>query len=240
MDYRRLNAQAPVTQYSMLNIQDILSRFKGMNWFTLIDLAAGYWQRKIAEWCRDKTSFRTPQGLFRFICMPFRLTNALAEFMKAMEVAMSGLLGVSTMVYIDNIVVYSRTMTDHRRDVEAVLDRLDRFNLKAKIRKCSFAFQRLPVLGYVITPTRIKTDPKMVEGVLAMPDLKGKKEVRAFMSMINQFRPFIKNLSGIAKSITAADVRDSQMELGATRERHVRAFEEGIDDASGITASELH
>ena len=123
--------------------------------------------------------------------------------MKAMEMAMLGLLGVSTMVYIDNIIVFNKTIEDHLRDVEAVLDRLNRYNLKAKIKKCNFAFQRLPVLGFVVTPAGIESDPTVIKKVLEIPEPTGRKEVRAFMGMVNQFQPFIRRLSEIAKPLTA-------------------------------------
>ena len=147
MDYRKLNAITTRDVYPLPRIEDALSRLEGSRYFSIMDMQSGYWQVEVRPEDREKLAFITPDGLYQFKVMPFGLSNAPATFQRMMDVLLSGLKWNTCLVYLDDIVVFSKTFSEHLSRLDEVLARIQRANLKLKISKCSFFATSLKVLG---------------------------------------------------------------------------------------------
>jgi hypothetical protein len=143
VNYHRLNAVTKKDVYPLPTIDDALSRMEGSRYFSILDMQAGYWQVEVDEQDRAKTAFITTDGLFEFHVMPFGLTNASATFQRMMDVVLAGLKWNSCLVYLDDIVVFAPTVSQHLERLESVLQRIEWAGLKLKLSKCSFLEQSL-------------------------------------------------------------------------------------------------
>ena len=119
VDYRRLNAITTKDVYPLPRIDDALSRLEGAQYFFIMDMQAGYWQVQIKPEDREKTAFITANGLHQFKVMPFGLTNAPSTFQRMMDVLLAGLKWNSCLVYLDNIIIFSKTIPQHLQRLEA-------------------------------------------------------------------------------------------------------------------------
>ena len=149
---------------------------QGSSIFSTIDLRSGYWQIPMAESDIPKTAFVTHRGLYEFTRMPFGLKNAPAVFQRAMQSILGDTLGVFSMVYIDDIVVYSQDEASHKDHVTRVLKLLSDFGLVLKEKKCTFHRSELRLLGYVVSGAGIRADTDKTAAIAAMPppvDVKG-------------------------------------------------------------------
>ena len=178
MDYRRLNDVTVKDAYPLPRIDDSLDTLAGSRWFSTMDLVSGYWQVAMAPEDQEKTAFSTHRGLFQFTVMPFGLCNAPGTFERLMEVAMRGLQWSSCLVYLDDIVVFSRDFESHLQRLGAVLGRLEAAGLKVKPSKCRLARRRVHFLGHVVSEEGIQTDPRKVETVKEWPSPTSLMEVR--------------------------------------------------------------
>ena len=169
VDYRRLNQVMIKDAYPLPRIDDSLDTLAGSCWFSTMDLVSGYWQVAMAPEDREKTAFSTHRGLFQFTVMPFGLCNAPGTFERLMEVAMRGLQWSSCLVYLDDIVVFSRDFESHLQRLGAVLGCLEAAGLKVKPSKCHLAWRKVFFLGHVVSEEGIQTDPRKVEAVREWP-----------------------------------------------------------------------
>ena len=140
VDYRSLNAVTKPNSYPLPRIDDLLDPLGHFEFFSTLDLAAGYWQIKMHPGSREKTVFATPQGLFEFTVMPFGLKNAPATFQRLMQRVLMGLNPPDrhdfVSAYIDDILIYSKSLEDHLRHLQLALERILQANLKLKPSKC--------------------------------------------------------------------------------------------------------
>ena len=135
-----------------------------------------------------KTAFRCHLGLFEFTKMPFGLTNAPAVFQRVMDEVMSGLIGRCVFVYLDDIVIYSNNMQDHARRLQLVFSRLRKAGLKLNPTKCNFGAARVKLLGYVLSPDGIHTDPEKMTAIANLRAPKTVPEVRSFPTVRSKLR----------------------------------------------------
>ncbi len=195
VDYRGLNSVTKSDQFPLPRIDDMLDQLGKAQYFSTLDLAAGYWQIKVGEESREKTAFVTQQGLFEFRVMPFGLTNAPAVFQRLMQKVVSGLNSEEgpdfVGVYIDDILVYSQTLTEHLDHLRRVLERLRQAGLKLKPSKCHFIRQSVEFLGHVITPQGLKPNPRQVQAVQEFPVPKSVTQARQFLGLTSYYRRFI-------------------------------------------------
>ena len=163
VDYRVLNEVTKKDSYPLPRADDIMESLSGARYFSHFDLVRGYWQLEVEEMDREKTAFTTPDGHYQFKKMSFGLTGAPATFQRAMDVILRGLSWVDLVVYLDDIVVFASTLEEHRRRLEALLDRLEKAGLKIKPEKCKILPQKLELLGHVVTKDGISVDPKKIK-----------------------------------------------------------------------------
>jgi hypothetical protein len=195
--------------YPLPRIEDILDTIGRAQYFTTLDLSAGYWQIQLDPSATEKTAFTTHCGLFEFTRMPFGLCNTLSTFQRVMQTVLAGLEGKSCFVYIDNILVCSRTFEEHTTHLREVFERLRRANLKLKLAKCSFLCKSVQYLGHIISREGILPDSTKTSKVRDFPVPTDVTKLRQFLGLASYYRCFIPNfakVSGPLHSLTKKGV----------------------------------
>ena len=168
-------------------------------WFSSLDLQSGYHQIRIAEQDVQKTAFRTHEGLYEFMVLPFGLTNAPAAFQREMKAIFKSLPFV--LVYLDDINVFSRTFEDHMENLEQVFLRLRKANLKIKPEKCHFFKKELEYLGFLISNKGISPQLSKLDAIKKMKAPESKRDIQVFMGMVGYYRRFIKNFAHVSEPL---------------------------------------
>ncbi|KAJ9544945.1 hypothetical protein OSB04_024652 [Centaurea solstitialis] len=202
IDYRELNKLTVKNRYLLPRIDDLFDQLQGAAWFSKIDLRSGYHQLKVREEDVHKTAFRTRYGHYEFVVMPFGLTNAPAAFMDLMNRVCRPLLDRSVIVFIDDILIYSKTKEDHVEHLREVLEILRKEQLYAKFSKCDFWLQEVQFLGHLVNREGIKVDPAKVEAVMKWETPKSPTEIRSFLGLAGYYRRFIQDFSKVAVPFT--------------------------------------
>jgi hypothetical protein len=167
VDYHALNEVTVKNKYPLPRIDDLFDQLRGACVFSKIDLRSGYHQLKVQECDISKTAFVSRYGLYEFIVMSFRLTNALAYFMYIMNTVFMEYLDKFIVVFIDDILVYSRNEEEHEGHLRLVLQKLRDHKLYAKLSKCEFWLKQVAFLGHVVLKGGIYVDPSKVQDVLS-------------------------------------------------------------------------
>ncbi|GBG72700.1 hypothetical protein CBR_g12267 [Chara braunii] len=200
--YRKLNAQTIKNADPLPRIDDLLERLGGAKYFSKLDLKSGYHQIEIQPRDRYKTAFKTRYGHFEWIVMPFGLTNAPATFQAAMTTEFCDLLDHIVLIYLDDILVYSRTLDKHLDHLCVVLERLRIAKYKANRDKCEFAQQESEYLGHYVTPQGIRPLADKVQAIQDWPDLKFTTDVRSFLGLASYYMRFVKGFQRIAAPLS--------------------------------------
>jgi hypothetical protein len=170
--------------------------------FSKIDLRSDYHQIKIRTEDIPKTAFTIRYGFFEYLVMSFGLMNASAHFMYLMNSVFMLELDKVVMIFIDDILIYSRSMEEHEEHLRIVLQRLREHQLYAKFSRCKFWIKEVSFLGHVVSPEGITVDPDKVKEVLEWKPPTTVFEVRSFFGLAGYYRRFILNFSKIAKPIS--------------------------------------
>ena len=213
IDYRALNKVTIKNKYPLPRVDELLDRLHGAKWFSKIDLRSGYHQVRIATEDVPKTAFRTRYGHFEFLVLPFGLTNAPATFMQLMNGIFHDNLDDFVIVFLDDILIFSKTAEEHTRHVEAVLKVLREHKLFAKESKCEFFRQSIAFLGYLVTKDGITMDPEKVKAIVEWPTpLKTVRDVRSFLGLAGYYRRFVNGFSKTAAPLTELLKKDKNFE----------------------------
>jgi hypothetical protein len=204
IDYRALNSQTIQNRYALPRIDELFDRLHGAKIFSKLDLTSGYYQIAIDPKDRHKTAFRTRYGHYEFNVMPFGLTNAPATFQTLMNDIFRDLLDVCVIVYLDDILVYSKNKEEHEQHLRQVLQRLKEHQLYAKLSKCTFFASSTEYLGHIIDGEGLRPNPRLVQVLTDFPRPTILKELQSFLGLANYYRKFIKNFSTIALPLTDA------------------------------------
>ena len=214
VDYRLLNSKTRKDAFPLPRIEESLDSLSGACWFSTLDLAAGYNQVPVTEKDKIKTAFCTPFGLFEWNRMPFGLCNAPSTFQRLMERIFGDQHCQSLLLYLDDIVVFSSTVTEHVERLESVLGRLQQENLKAKWEKCCFFKPEVSYLGHIISKDGVSTDPGKIGVVSKWQRPNHVSELRSFLGFASYYRRFI---DGFAK--LAAPLHRLVAEMNGTKSR---------------------
>lgn len=193
IDYRALNKLTIKNRYPLPRIDELLDQLLGAQYFSKLDLQSGYWQIRIAEEDIPKTAFRTRYGHFEWKVLPFGLTNAPATFQALMNDILRPYLDDFVVVYLDDILVYSKTADDHVKHLDQVLSVLEQHELYAGLDKCAFGLREVDFLGHVVCGDGIKPDPKKVQAVKEWPTPQSVHDVRSFLGLTGYYRRFIRH-----------------------------------------------
>jgi hypothetical protein len=202
VDYRSLNEVTIKNKYSLPRIEDLFDQMKGASVFSKIDLRLGYHQLKIRESDIPKTTFRTRYGLYEYTVMSFGLTNAPAYFMYLMNKVFMEYLDRFVVVFIDDILIFSKTMEEHEEHLILVLEKLRSNQLYAKFRKCEFWLTEVTVLGHIISAGGVSVDPGKIKDVHNWMPPTTVLEIQSFLGLAGYYRRFINDFSKIAKPMT--------------------------------------
>jgi transposase InsO family protein len=208
VDFRAVNDITRKDAYPLPRIDDILESLQGVKYFCHLDLASGYWQVRMAEKDREKTAFCVPGGLWEFLVMPFGLTNAPPTFQRLMNTVLQNHLGVRALVYLDDIIIWGRTMDEMIDNLELIFESLRNAKLKLKPSKCKLFRTTIDLLGHVVSENGISTDPAKTCVIDKWPVPKKVSDVRTFLGTTSYYRRFIKNFSEIAQPLTRLTQKD--------------------------------
>ncbi|KAI4472232.1 hypothetical protein M0802_017030 [Mischocyttarus mexicanus] len=189
IDFRGLNEKTVSDAFSLPNITDILDQLGNAKYFTTLDLASGFHQIEMHPDDAHKTGFSTPFGHYQFKRMPFGLKNAPATFQRTMNEILHGLQGESLFVYLDDIVIYSKDLTDHMYKFDLLMERIKTANLKLQPDKCEFLQKQVKYLGHVIGSNGVQPDPDKLSAVRKFPTPKTPKNIKQFLGLAGYYRP---------------------------------------------------
>jgi hypothetical protein len=199
VDYRSLNEVTNKNKYPLPWIEDLFDQMKGASMFSKIDLRLGYHQLKIRETDIPKTAFRTRYGLYEYTVMSFGLTNAPAYFMYLMNKVFMEYLDKFIVVFIDDILIFSKMVEEYEEHLRLVLEKLRSNQLYAKFSKCEVWLTKVTFLGHVISAGGVSVDPSKVKDVLNWMPPTTASEIWSFLGLARYYRRFLKDFSKIAK-----------------------------------------
>ncbi|KAL0543546.1 hypothetical protein IC582_018644 [Cucumis melo] len=202
IDYRELNKVTVKNRYPLPRIDDLFDQLQGATVFSKIDLRSGYHQLRIKDEDVPKTTFRFRYGHYEFIVMSFGLTNAPAVFMDLMNRVFREFLDTFVIVFIDDILIYSKTEAEHEKHLRMVLQTLRDNKLYAKFSKCEFWLKQVSFLGHVVSKAGVSVDPAKIEAVTGWTRPSTVSEVRSFLGLAGYYRRFVENFSRIATPLT--------------------------------------
>src|ERR1700730_11011106 len=202
IDYRAINAQTVSDATPPPNTQMLFDQLQGATIFAKIDLRTAYWQVQVKPSDRWKTAFTCRYGHFEWTVMPFGLKNAPATFVRLMDDVFHDYLDTFMIVYLDDIVIYSKTLDEHLQQLELVFKRLRQHKLYAKLEKCKFMQREIKFLGHIISADGIRVNPAKVEAIADWPTPRTVKDVRSFLGISGYYRRFINNYSKVAAPLT--------------------------------------
>ncbi|GBG68109.1 hypothetical protein CBR_g2660 [Chara braunii] len=202
IDYRGLNAITVKNQEPLPHIDDLLDRVQGCRYFSKIDLKSGYHQIAIRPKDQHKTAFQTRYGLYKFVLMPFGLCNAPGTFQHAMNEIFHDYLDKFVILYLDDILIFSKTVEEHVAHLDKVLSLLRQLKFKINGEKCEFGRTRILYLGYEISTEGLKPHDAKVPSISDWPRPQSVTEMRSFLGMTDYYRNFVKNYSIVAAPLT--------------------------------------
>ena len=210
VDYRALNNQTVKDKFPIPRIDAMLDSLQGATVFSKLDLSQGYHQVRIHPDDVHKTAFTTPFGHYEFTVMPFGLSNAPATFQRMMNAVLQPHMRRYCCVYLDDILVFSRTPEEHEHHLQTVLKALSDARLFAKLVKCEFGLSSVKFLGHVVSTDGISTDPEKISAVSQFPTPKTVSEVRSFLGLANYYRRFIKQFAAVASPLSDITGKNSE------------------------------
>ena len=174
-------------KYPIPRIDDLFDQLGEARYFTKLDLRSGYYQVRIAEGDEPKTACVTRYGAYEFLAMPFGLTNAPAAFCTLMNKVLAPFLDRFVVVYLDDIVIYSKTLEEHVEHLREVFRTLRDNQLYVKKEKCSFAQEEVAFLGHIVGRGKIRMDPAKIKAILEWEPPTKVTELRSFLGLVNYY-----------------------------------------------------
>jgi transposase InsO family protein len=211
VDYRAINKLTVADRYPLPRIDELLDQLADARQFSKIDLRSGYWQIRIREQDISKTAFRTKYGSFEWVVMPFGLCNAPATFQRLMNQVLRPYIDKFVCVYLDDLLIYSKTVEEHKEHIRLVMEALQNAKLQINTRKCDWGMKKISYLGFIVTPNGLQPDPQKVAAVKDWPIPRTQRDVRAFLGLAGYFRRFIDQFA--AKTIALTDLTQEGVDV---------------------------
>lgn len=202
IDYRHLNAFTVKNKHPMPVVDELIDELTGAQWFSKLNFHAGYRQIHIAPADTHKIIFKTHDGLYEFLVMPFGLTNAPATFQSIMNMIFRHLLRRGVLVFMDDILNYSKTLGEHVQLLQEVFDIIRANQFFIKLSKCAFAQQEVEYLGHIISGQGVATEPSKITAVTQWPTPVNVKQLCGFLGLTGYYRKFIQNYGIISHPMT--------------------------------------
>ncbi|XP_053878901.1 uncharacterized protein LOC128834319 [Malaclemys terrapin pileata] len=230
IDYRTLNRRTTVDQYTMPRVQDALDCLLGSQWFSVLDLRSGYYQIPLGEEDKEKTAFICPLGFYQFERMPQGISGAPATFQRLMEKVVGDMNLLQVLVYLDDLIVFGRTLEEHEERLLKVLDRLEAYGLKLSIDKCQFCRTSVKYVGHIVSQEGVSTDPDKIEALTTWPHPSNYRELKTFLGFSGYYRRFVKNYATIVKPLNDL-TRGYQSNKNKSRTKNKRRWDERCERA---------
>jgi hypothetical protein len=202
VDYRALNRLSVKKSYGLPNIDECLERLQGASYFSCLDLKSGYHQRRLHPDDIEKSAMNTRLGKFEWLVASFGLKNCPFYFQDLMNNVLSDCLNKFCMVYLDDIIIFSKTASEHQKHVRHVLDLLRQNQLIANLKKCKFNQRQVEFLGYRVSEKGILPDERKVQAIKDWPRPTNVQEVRQFIGLAQTFRRFCPGFASIVAPLT--------------------------------------
>ncbi|KAK8947266.1 hypothetical protein KSP39_PZI006860 [Platanthera zijinensis] len=202
VDSRAINKISVKYRFPIPRLDDLLDMLAGASIFSKLNLRSGYHQIRIREGDEWKTAFKSKEGLYEWLVMPFGLSNAPSTFSRMMTHVFQPYMGKFIVVYFDDILIFSTSTSDHEAHLRVILTTLRSEKLFVNIKKCTFHVTSVEFLGYIVSSQGIHVDPKKVEAIKEWPEPANIRDVRSFHGLATFYRRFIKDFSSIMAPIT--------------------------------------
>ena len=222
IDYRTLNSRTIPDQYTTPRIDEALDCLSGSKWFSVLDLRSGYYQIAMKEEDKEKTAFICPLGFYQFERMPQGITGAPATFQRLMEKAVGDMNLLQVLVYLDDLIVFGRTLEEHEERLLKVLDRLQEVGLKISLDKCQFCQTKVKYVGHIVSADGIAADPSKIEAVTNWSRPHNLKTLRSFLGFCGYYRRFIQSYSSIVRPLTDLTRGYAPTQKGRSSKKHKR------------------
>lgn len=222
IDWRRLNEQAIPDEFPLPRQDDIMQALTGAQWLTTLDALAGFTQMTFVKEDREKTAFRTHRGLYQFVRMPFGYRNGPSVFQRVMQNVLAPYLWVFTLVYIDDIVIFSRTFDEHSDHINKVLKAILDAKITLSPSKCHFGYQSLLLLGQKVSRLGMSTHYEKVKAILELAEPRTMKDLQTFLGMMVYFSGYVPYYAWIAHPLFELLKKESKWHWN---EEHKEAFE---------------
>ncbi|GJS59508.1 hypothetical protein Tco_0654292 [Tanacetum coccineum] len=231
IDYCELNKLTVKNRYPLPRIDDLFDQLQGSSVYSKIDLRSGYHQLRVRDEDIPKMAFRTHYGHYKFQVMPFRLSNAPAVFMDLMNRVCRPYLDKFMIVFIDDILIYSKTKEEHDAHLRLVLELLKKEELYAKFSKCDFWLSKVQFLGHVIDSEGIHVDPAKIESIKEWESPKTPTEIHQFLGLAGYYRRFIEGFSKIARPMTKLTQKSVKFNWGEKEETAFQTLKQKLCSA---------
>ena len=231
VDYRKLNEVTQKDAYPLPRIDDSLDALGGSRLFSTLDLTSGYWQVGLAKGAREKAAFATRSGLWEWQVLPFGLTSAPSTFERLMERVLRGLHWRTLLIYLDDIIVFSKDLDSHLSRLEEVFTRLKAAGLKLKPSKCTLFAKQVNYLGHVVSADGVATDQEKVAAVRNWPVPQHKTDVRAFLGTCGYYRRFIAGFSELQRPLSQLCKREAKFRWDENCQRAFDILKEKLTSA---------
>ena len=202
IDYWKINKVTVKNRYPLLRIKDLFYQLKGVDVFSKIDMRSGYYQLRVKDVDVSKTALRTRYGHYEFLVMAFGLTNAPTSFMDLMNRVFRPYVDQFVVVFIDDILVYSKDEREHEQHLRIVMETLREKKLYAKLSKCDFWLKEVSFLCHIVSVEGIRVDLIKIVAVVNWKPPRNVTEVRSFLGLENYYRRFVKGFFVIASLLT--------------------------------------
>ena len=225
VDYRRLNAMTIRDSYPIPRMDECLDSLGDAVVFSTLDCNSGYWQIPVAERDRDKTAFVSHFGLYRWLRMPFGLKNAPATFQRAADVILAAVKWQFALVYLDDVIVYSKSVEEHFDHLAYVLRLLQKAGLTLKLPKCEFFRESVDYLGHIISPGKLNVAHRATEAFSKALPPRNVTELRSFLGLCNVYRRFVPNFARLSKPLNRMLEKGHPTEWSDLTDDQLGAFE---------------
>ncbi|CAI7893870.1 unnamed protein product [Closterium sp. NIES-54] len=238
IDYRALNAITIKNKYPLPRVEELFDMLGEATVFSKLDLRSGYHQIRLAEDDISKTAFRTRYGHFEFRVLPFGLTNAPATFMGLMNDIFRPFLDRFVIVFLDDILIFSKSLEEHAQHLRIVLDTLCHHRLYAKLSKCTFVRSSIGFLGHVISSKGIAMDPAKVQCLADWPAPHTVAELQSFIGLAKYYRKFVFNFSHICAPLTDLFRQGAAFQWGRPQQTAFNSIKSALTSAPVLTVAD--